>query len=794
MAIRKLTNINLSTILSSGNMIPYDQPEIETVMKKLLYDSGVTDVLYEGSNISQLTSVISYAIASLNINTAINLQETILPLATKRANVLFGARQLGYEPHHQKSYKYKIILRPMYDQSKIIPRMMTDPTNSSKQIVNPRAGEIDINNQVSRIIPLHQNTRFESGNDVYYYRGPDIKSIFELSNWDINNQILAAQEAQDNQVSGAIISNNYTKQHDDLFRYEIIIEEGELISFEDQEDREGDPTLEWVVKEYTDEDGIVRAQQDFIIPHHGVEDDGLQVFVKSIDYNKPPIGGVYQYEKIQRYKSGHFLIDKSYNQENDKFIRMENIILRYPTIFFEYSGMGNPVKSGDVVQVNVFKTKGTKGAASERFSVENTVASQMFYVEKEFTLERRGEEAESDNSIKTNAMVYNNTASRAVTKLDYITITSGLPNVQDADAWGGEDERPRQLGHIWVSTTPHYGQYFNYIPPVKYAPARPAYGNQGDSDYEPALPVVHKRREEYNCEVGTPVPGMKDKEGVPINLDNWYQTELSTPEIFDKLDFYKIITMRLHHRQPVYVEFNYLVDVVKYDMSESVTGINAKVFEGIQKYFEEIQKFDVDYINSNLQRILDIILTYQSGLGFTLVTEGVLHKGMTTEFQQDNPKVESTPIKFVLAYPFEDMFQKFYITAGQPDAPGYLDTTLLPKIDTTYFGNARKILKVDLNTMHGTTDINGYFHKGEGEVWFDIKYNNSNIGKYIVNNDRSEIEIELSFGSKINEVFNSGNSYAKFNLTYPYNTEYTHNIPFTRNLIPRLNKVIFKDN
>ncbi len=94
-----------------NSVIPYDQGEIEKVLKQMMYNRGITDVLYEGSNVSQLSSVISYVISSLNINTAINLQETLLPLATKRMNVLFGARQLGYEARPKVSYTYDLLLR-----------------------------------------------------------------------------------------------------------------------------------------------------------------------------------------------------------------------------------------------------------------------------------------------------------------------------------------------------------------------------------------------------------------------------------------------------------------------------------------------------------------------------------------------------------------------------------------------------------------------------------------------------------------------------------------------------------
>ena len=157
----------------TSSVLPYNQSEIESVMKQIMYSNGITDVMYEGSNVSQLTSVVSYVIASLQANTAMNIQETLLPLATKRMNVLFGARQLGYEPHAIKSYKYKLLLKPLYDTSKTI----TDP-NTGEEI-------IDIHNTDDRKISIVKNTRFKSGDKSYYYVGPTLVDVITVNNNDI---------------------------------------------------------------------------------------------------------------------------------------------------------------------------------------------------------------------------------------------------------------------------------------------------------------------------------------------------------------------------------------------------------------------------------------------------------------------------------------------------------------------------------------------------------------------------------------------------------------------------------
>ncbi len=719
------TNIDLSNILSSGSVLPYDQPEIEAVMKKILYDKGISDVMFEGSNISQLSSVVSYVIASLNVNTAINLQETILPLATKRMNAQFGARQLGYEPHVKKAYRYNITLSPMYDESKV-----------------DYNGNIDTMNQVQRSIDLVQNTAFQSGDKTYYYKGPTISNIFFVSNYMI-------QRKNDVDTEGNRLYD------DDLFYKEIEVIEGTLIEYAN------DPTLRSIVEEYTDTDGLIKAKQEYLVPFHNVEDDGLQVFVETIDYTQAPVNGVRPKELILREKSKHFLIDDTFTEDQNKFVRMDNIILDYPIVYFQYSDLGNPVAVGDNILINVFQTLGELGVAEKDFIVVDTVANQLFYVEQPLTaLVSRGTNVEPMDSIKANATVFNNTANRAVTKLDYQAITKRHAFVKETEAWGGEDEEnPNStpadepfLGHVWISTVPYYEKDYVYSP-------------QTDINLE-----------NYTLAIGLPTDN---------SSYDWYQSDDKIENIIDYLNYYKIMTMQIHHRQPMYLNFDFLCDIVKYDMTKSKTEINKNIFTGIEGYFaDQIEHYDGEYLNSNLQRVLDTILSYQSGIGFEVNVQGSLFKGMIDEITE---KMQVT-----LDYPFENMF-----TREDAGNAGYLESTLLPNIDTLEFGKALLPLTVDYTLLEP-------LNVSEGSLSTPILYDSVISGTYTVNNEDSVIDIEFTFTEpQLEEIFGTYDpeagpptfeEYAYMDIQYPYTSSYNNNIPFTKNTIPRLRKVEFKNN
>ena len=702
-------------VLESGSVIPFDQDEINGTMKKILNDLGITDVKYPGSNISQLSAVISYVVSSLNVNTAINLQETLLPLATKRMNVQFGARQLGYEPRARVSYKYKLTIIPQYN--------MINP-------VEDTTGKLVPNVTDTTKIPytLLKNTVFKSGDKTYYYKGANI-TPWNISNYDI-------------------INNLYTP-------LEIEVTEGVLYSYEN------DPTLRYTPEAYLNEDGNYDVYQDFLIPIENVEDDGIEIIIETESDVINPITGQPDLIQTIRTKSEKLLIDENLDYDKDKFIRMENIILGYPVVFFEYANFGNPIKHGDNVYANVYTSSGADGEAVTDFSIVDGTVASYFKVDSS-DLISKGYSEESIESIKQNAIVFNNTANRAVTKLDYLAISSAHQDIKESSVWGGEEEDPQVLGNIWLSTVPNYEKNYTYTAP-------------GVED------------ESYELDIGT-----ADSTNDIDNLNNWYQNSDTIAAIIEYLDYYKVMTMQLNHRHPLYVNFDYEVDIIKYDLVKSNTTVNKEVFDAINFYFENyIETYEAEYLNSNLQRIADISLSYNSGVNYSVNITGSICRTMFDSYYQDS--LSENIVFCSLGFPFENLY----------DSNDNIITTNLPNIDTTEtFGVGLGSIAVDYSsfTLTGT----------DAKESVDIVYTNNAgdtdtvIGSYTVNNKTNTIDLSFNFTDAegitagiTDEIFGvsgTNEDYANFNISYPYSDGHTQNVPFVKNTIPRLKKVSFKNN
>jgi hypothetical protein len=71
----------------------------------------------------------------------------------------------------------------------------------------------------------------------------------------------------------------------------------------------------------------------------------------------------------------------------------------------------------------------------------------------------------------------------------------------------------------------------------------------------------NQQNETYELLIGN--PGLDES-----NFYNWYQSPEDIQSIKDYLSPYKIITMQLHCRYPLYVDFDLEVDIVKYDLTQ----------------------------------------------------------------------------------------------------------------------------------------------------------------------------------------------------------------------------------
>jgi len=350
-------------------IIPFTYDEIEQKVQDLLISKGFKDILYPGSNISQISDIMIYLTHVLNTNTAINLQEVLLPLATKRNNILFSARHLGYEPKRKTSYRYELEIN--FKKKNNIP---------DTQAYN---------------FTLNKYTKFTSNGNDYYYLGDPI--IIE----GITNQ------------------NRFDKS------FTIEVKEGTLYKYEDEE------LLNIrAYAEITDSGSFTK--QNYIIPYKDVEENGIELFLTYID----DYGTLIEKEKWEKYDS--IMIDSSFKEVQKKFIILENIYLEMPSIFFEIGGIGNPVRINTLIQSNILISKGSKGEAGQFFEADSSISDQISIYLKDIV--HYGTEAESIDEVKENALIYHNSANRAVTALDYKAIVKSHESVRYGDVWGSEEE------------------------------------------------------------------------------------------------------------------------------------------------------------------------------------------------------------------------------------------------------------------------------------------------------------------------------------------------------------------
>ena len=92
--------------------------------------------------------------------------------------------------------------------------------------------------------------------------------------------------------------------------------------------------------------------------------------------------------------------------------------------------------------------------------------------------------------------------------------------------------------------------------------------------------------------------------------------ELENKGIFDILDTYKIMTMKLHNRMPIYIDFDYKIRIVKYSLARSKNEVHQDIFNIISDYFKNnIEKYDtITHKRRNIWVALDIVIIKTNGL------------------------------------------------------------------------------------------------------------------------------------------------------------------------------------
>jgi hypothetical protein len=632
-------------------VIPYSYDDLQTIIKNQFINKGY-DAGYDGSNSAILAEIIAYIFSQVNLNVSYNINERLLTQATIRKHVLEIARELGYESQNKISYQYDITLVAKKD---------------------PNLPDSDVS---VRVYQIPKYSQFSDGAHTYIYTGETI--VRTLSNADITDPLN--------------ISKYFT----------IRVKEGTLYKYSDNPD-----TLVIPVGTKVENKSIVPLNY-INVPYENIEENGIEMYVTYVDNT-----GVLHTDEPWS-KSSQFLIDKDSNLEK-KYFRLQDFDTNTPKLYFNISGVGTILNAGSTAKLNIIVSSGSTGAAvGSIFGMLDLEVSGNFniytgtepaYVQK---LAINGRDEEDIQSIKTNAPIFHNTANRAVTKDDYISICERQLSVLQSQVWGGDEEVPLNilvenklpLGHIWFSFVPSY--------------ITTSFSN--DTLYNNYT---------LNDKDNTNIIFISDEEIKSTTYGPF--GEVLNPGVFDVLQEYKIMTMQFHHRHPIYIDFEYTISILKYTMSDSKQALQNDLFSIIHNYFSShLEFFQVEYFNSNLIKRIDTELLDLSGLELSLKNYiNIYPKNIYNEsIYPDEHKCT-----IFLATPYENFIDY---------TNGYLIPGILPEISTQNFITNGDSLSVDWSTIENV-DL-----RTSQNFSVNIMYNGKICGKYYVGNSyRKYIRIDL---------------------------------------------------
>lgn len=409
------------------------------------------------------------------------------------------------------------------------------------------------------------------------------------------------------------------------FKFNINVKEGDLRKWEDYKS-----TQYFTVAAKIDKNTMNIVTNDKLsLFVENIEEDGIDLFLTYID----PITGFNRVDELWS-KSIELLVDATNSNEKNKFFVKNNAEDNSTDIYFKVANIGTTVPIGTIVKANVLISSGPNGEAKTNiFKCDEDVFPFPYMKINSFSLHTTGTEVESGESIKENAPIIYNAANRAVVARDYISIGNRQPIVYKTQVWGGDEEEVIQLGNIWLSFIPQY-RNTNYI------------WDQDNSRYYIA-DIINSYY-------------LKDTELKSYDYDS--QDNLLSPGILDTLDHYKVMTMRLHNRHPIYIDFDYTLKLIKYSISENLKNTYDKVFSVVNTYFEKhLNDFNTTYFESNIIKQLSLTLNDMSGVQLnTKLTIPLFKKNVNNELDSSGEMKEK--IYIYLALPFEGLISKIVQT------------------------------------------------------------------------------------------------------------------------------------
>jgi len=500
---------------------------------------------------------------------------------------------------------------------------------------------------------------------------------------------------------------------------------------------------------------VMANQQYLDIPYKNVEQDGIEVYVTY--YLDTGILSA----KERFFKSPTLLIDVDDNLSK-KFVRLENINLGTPRIYFVLSNVGNAVPTGAVVEMNVLQSSGPDGKMSD---IPKTSIVDVDVIS--YDLSVKGNDIESNLSIKENAPVLHNTASRCVTADDYEVISKKHSACKEAFVFGGEDEHPNKLGNIYLSLTPEKAnRTFTQNP-------------------ENTIWTLNNLNDVNNNY-------LLSNELISNQVD--VNGNIKNPGVIDTIQVLNLPALKYNIRNPIYVLMDFYVDIVKYPLSSVHTVLRQQIFDILNDYIYSLEKFSTEFFKSNIIKKLDEYLTDITGLELSVDFKLMIdNKSISTELKQivqrntitneyEIVNVDENAIHIYLDTPYEGIY----------DISNHLIVDNLPSINTTNFINGENIVvdysSPELDPVTNNTELT----KGSKSITFPVNLGASRggrrIGDYTIYNDRTTyIKIKL-----YTDIFVTGNELdiPKF-ITLKYPSE---NMKTLRSSIFKLNTVSMENN
>lgn len=458
------------------------------------------------------------------------------------------------------------------------------------------------------------------------------------------------------------------------------------------------------------ENGITKPQYYIDIPFKDVEDDGIEAFLtyyeNGVTINKE------QWKKLET-----FTLDSD-TILNKQFYRLNSIEYGTPRIYLKLPNTTGNIQSGTKVEINILQSSGVNG------TMLSMPTTSLNCEVTNYTLKIQGTEEETNESIKQNAPLFWNSANRAVTKNDYKGICERLTVVDKVYVWDGNDEYPKVSGKIWFSFAP--GTF-----------TRQYLQDEFKTIFQ--LDLIE-------------------------NTENWFIEDTEISDVFSFLDNYKIPTLGFMHRHPIYLDFEFDIEILKYDITSSESEQNQIIFDVIDNFFYnntiyKLENFETNFFKSNLVKRIDTQTTDITGINLSMRNTVNLY---SKYILNDNGL---NKIIIPLGFPFED----YYDTAGN------LISSKMPSVDTTEF-LPTKNLTVDWSTLPGSEKLLPL-------VELNIKLNSTNVGKYRIFYNKY-ILIELYIDGTTLTSSNINNK----QLSVKYNTD---NIQVAKNTVPRLKRVNF---